>query len=277
VALYATIFDLFYPEKFSVFRMTTEQPEKLVGALVGGLRVLRYLSAAPSGVGVTRVARDLQFNSSTCYNFLKTLVYEGLVTFDEATKTYSIALGLVELAKGVLEQGSYVRLIHPHLRDIARVHGVTATLWQRTSNERVVLVDRADTDSSVRVHMSVGQRLPMYIAALGRCMAAHSGLDEDELRQRFDSLRWDDKPPFREYLAGVREAGENGYAIDAGKYVKGVSTVSAAVLDEFGKPAMAISAVGFSAQFSGDALKRLGVDLRDRAALITRARSGGRG
>ena len=55
--------------------MTTEQPEKLVGALVGGLRVLRYLSAAPSGVGVTRVARDLQLNSSTCYNFLKTLVY----------------------------------------------------------------------------------------------------------------------------------------------------------------------------------------------------------
>ncbi len=256
---------------------TTEQPEKLVGALVGGLRVLRYLSAAPSGVGVTRVARDLQLNSSTCYNFLKTLVYEGLVSFDEATKTYSIALGLVELAKGVLEQGSYVRLIHPHLRDIAGAHGVTATLWQRTSNERVVLVDRADTDSSVRVHMSVGQRLPMYIAALGRCMAAHSGLTEAELRQRFDNLRWDDKPPFEEYLASVREAGENGYAVDAGKYVKGVSTVSVAVLDEFGRPAMAISAVGFSAQFSGDALKRLGVDLRDRAVLITRALSGGRG
>ncbi|RZN09908.1 IclR family transcriptional regulator, partial [Bordetella pertussis] len=85
--------------------MAAEPPEKLVGALVGGLRVLRYLSAAPAGVGVTRVARDLQLNSSTCYNFLKTLVYEGLVTFDESTKTYSIALGLVELAKGVLEQG----------------------------------------------------------------------------------------------------------------------------------------------------------------------------
>ncbi|WKK19175.1 IclR family transcriptional regulator [Achromobacter insolitus] len=256
--------------------MTTEQPEKLVGALVGGLRVLRYLSAASSGVGVTRVARDLQLNSSTCYNFLKTLVYEGLVSFDEATKTYSIALGMVELAKGVLEQGSYVRLIHPHLRDIARGHGVTATLWQRTSNERVVLVDRADTDSSVRVHMSVGQRLPMYIAALGRCMAAHSGLDDKELRQRFDNLRWDDKPPFQDYLEGVREAREKGYAVDAGNYVKGVSTVSAAVLDEFGKPAMAVSAVGFSAQFSGDALERLGADLRDRAALITRALSGGR-
>lgn len=102
--------------------MATDQPEKLVGALVGGLRVLRYLSAAPSGVGVTRVARDLQLNSSTCYNFLKTLVHEGLVSFDDETKTYSIALGLVELAKGALEQGSYVRLIHPQLIEIARDH-----------------------------------------------------------------------------------------------------------------------------------------------------------
>jgi DNA-binding IclR family transcriptional regulator len=74
----------------------------------------------------------------------------------------------------------------------------------------------------------------------------------------------------------VREAREKGYAVDAGNYVKGVSTVSAAVLDEFGKAAMAISAVGFSAQVSGEALERLGVDLRDRAALISRALSGGR-
>ncbi|MCD0502292.1 IclR family transcriptional regulator [Bordetella petrii] len=258
--------------------MATEPPEKLVGALVGGLRVLRYLSALPppGGVGVTRVARDLQLNSSTCYNFLKTLVYEGLVTFDETTKTYAIGLGVVELAKGVLEQGSYVRLIHPHLEDIARIHRVTATLWQRTTNERVVLVDRADNDNSVRVHMSVGQRLPMYIAALGRCMAANSGLQPDQLRQRFDALRWDDKPPFDEYLAGVQEARNQGYATDPGRYVKGVSTASAAVLDAFGKPVMAISAVGFSAQFTGDTLKTLGEDLRDRATEITRALSGGR-
>lgn len=256
--------------------MTTESPpEKLVGALVGGLSVLRYLSAAPTGVGVTRIARDLQLNSSTCYNFLKTLVHERLVSFDETNKTYSIALGLVELAKGVLEQGAYVRLIHPHLEEIAARHRVTATLWHSSSNERVVLVDRAESDSSVRVHMSIGQRLPMYIAALGRCMAVHSGLEPAELEKRFDALRWDDKPPFAEYMAGVKEVEKCGYATDSGNYVKGVSTVSAAVLDSTGKAVMAISAVGFSAQLNRTALKSLGEDLRDRAAEVTRALSGG--
>jgi len=256
--------------------MATESSEKLVGALVGGLRVLRYLSVSATPVGVTRVARDLQLNSSTCYNLLKTLVHEGYVDFDEGTKTYTVALGLVELAKGVLEQASYVRLVHPMLEGIAQRHRVTATLWQRTRNERVVLVDRADNDSSIRVHMSVGQRLPMYIAALGRCMAASSGLSRSELKKRFEELRWDDKPSFDEYLAGVKEAEKNGYATDSGNYVKGVSTASAAVRDEFGQPVMAISAVGFSAQLTGRSLVALGEDLRDRAAEVTRALSGGR-
>lgn len=248
-------------------------PDKLVGALASGLAVLRYLSAAPSPVGVSRVARDLGLNQSTCFNLLKTLVHERLVTFDDATKTYGIGLGLVELAKGALEQASYTRLLRPHLEAVAARHRVTATLWQRSAGERVVLVDRADHDSTVRVHMSIGQRLPMYIAALGRCMAAHSGLAPAELRQRFASLRWDDAPSFDEYLDDLALVRRRGYAVDADHYVKGVTTVSAAVLDG-GTPVMAISAVGFSAQFTKAAVKALGEELHERAAEISRAVTG---
>jgi DNA-binding IclR family transcriptional regulator len=253
---------------------TAPVPDKLVGALSGGLRVLRYLASASTPVGVSRVARDLDLHSSTCFNLLKTLVHERLVTFDDATKTYAIGIGLVELAKAALEQTSYVRMLRPHLEQLASRHRVTATLWHRTSDERVVLVDRADNDSTIRVHMSIGQRLPMYIAALGRCMAAHSGLSPAELRARISKLRWDDGPSFEEYLSDVDDVRKRGYAIDAGHYVKGVTTVSSAVVDASGRPVMAISAVGFSAQFTKPAIKALAEDLRDRAAEVSRAMSG---
>lgn len=249
-------------------------PEKLVGALSSGLSILRYLAATSRPVGVSRVARDLGLNASTCFNLLKTLVHERLVTFDDSTKTYAIGIGLVELAKGALEQASYVRMLHPHLQEIAGRHAVTATLWQRTSGERVVLVDRADNASAVRVHMSIGQRLPMFIAALGRCMAAHAGLSPVELRKRFNELRWEDGPDFDEYLAEIEEVRRCGYAVDAGHYVKGVTTASAAILDAEQRPIMAISAVGFSAQLGKAATKALGEDLRDRATEISRSLSG---
>ncbi|MDO8767671.1 MAG: IclR family transcriptional regulator [Burkholderiaceae bacterium] len=253
---------------------TAQVPEKLVGALISGLSILRYLAASSSPIGVSRIAKDLNLNSSTCFNLLKTLVHERLVIFDDTTKTYTIGIGLVELAKGALEQASYVRMLHPHLEEIASRHSVTATLWQRASDERVVLVDRADNSSAIRVHMSIGQRLPMYIAALGRCMAAFSGLSPAELRRRVSELRWEDGPSFDEYLSDVKEVLKRGYAVDLGNYVKGVSTVSAAVLDSTNRPVMAISAVGFSAQLSAAAIKVLGEDLRDRAAEITLAMSG---
>lgn len=254
--------------------VTTPVPDKLVGALSSGLAILRYLSVATQPVGVSRIARDLQLNASTCFNLLKTLVHERLVIFDDATKTYAIGLGLVQLAKGALEQASYVRMLHPHLQEIAGRHNVTATLWQRTTDERVVLVDRADNPSTIRVHMSIGQRLPMYIAALGRCMAAYSGLSPADLRRRVSELRWEEGPSFDEYLADVEEVRRRGYAVDAGHYVRGVTTVSAPVLDAARQPVMAISAVGFTAQLGKSAIRALGEDLRARAQEITHALSG---
>jgi len=249
-------------------------PDKLVGALASGLAVVRYLSAAAMPVGVSRIARDLGLHSSTCFNLLKTLVHERLVSFDEATKTYRIGLGLVELAKGALETASYARMAHPHLEAIAATHRVTATLWHCASDERVVLVDRADNNATMRVHMNVGQRLPMYISALGRSIAAHSGLTKPEMRRHLDALRWDDPPSFDTYMRGVEEAAKKGYAIDVGSYVKGVTSVSSAVIDSTGTAVMAISGTGFSAQLGRSTIKALGEDLRNRAALVSRALSG---
>lgn len=253
----------------------TSPPEKLVGALSAGLKVLRYLASASGAHGVSRIAKDLNINPSTCFNLLKTLVHERLVTFDESTKTYNIGLGLVELAKGSLEKASYVRLMRPHLQELAERHNVTTTLWQRTRDERVVLVDLAESGSTMRIHMSIGQRLPMYVAALGRCFAAYSGLNAMELRRKLSELRWEDGPSFETYMQEVENVRQHGFAIDTGNYVKGVTTVSSPIIDAQKRPLMAVSAVGFSTQFSSNSLKALHEDLRERCREATSALSGG--
>lgn len=250
-------------------------PEKLVGALSSGLKVLRYLAKSPTPVGVTRIAKDLELNASTCFNLLKTLVHERLVTFEESTKTYSMGLGLVELAKGTLEKASYVRMMRPHLQELASRHNITTTLWQVSHDDRVVLVDLAESGSALRVHMSIGQRLPMYIAALGRCMAAHSGLTTMEIRRKVSELRWEDGPGFETYMSEVEQVRQHGYAVDHGNYVRGVITVSSPILDSQSRPLMAVSAVGFSTQFSQSSLQTLCEDLRERCREATLAVSGG--
>ncbi len=191
-----------------------KQPEKIVGALASGLKVLRYLSSRRVPTGVSRIAQETDLNLSTCFNILRTLVHEDLVTFDESSRAYAIGLGLAELARGALEQASYIRLIHPYLSAIVNEYAVTGTLWQRVG-ERVVLVDRVDHEATIRVHMSIGQRLPMYVGALGRSMAAYSNLSKTELRKHFTALRWENPPTFEDYWHDVERARYQQYAIDA--------------------------------------------------------------
>lgn len=250
-------------------------PEKLVGALTAGLKVLRYLAQASAPVGVSQVARELDINPSTCFNLLRTLVHENLVTFDIKKKTYSVGLGMLELTKGLTERDRLTSFIRPKLEELAAAHRVTATLWRRVSEDRVVLVERADSDSAIRVHMTIGQRLPIFVAALGRCMAAHSGLGRDELRRRFNGLRWEVPPDFETFFSEVNDARVKGYAIDRDNFVRGVTTISSPILDANGVAICAISAVGFTGQFTDASLNSLSQDLRQHTHDITSALVGG--
>jgi DNA-binding IclR family transcriptional regulator len=237
-------------------------PDKVVGALVNGLSILRYLQEAPSPVGVTRVARDLSLNPSTCFNLLRTLVYEGLVNFDTQNKTYTISLGVVAFAQGAMDRESHIRKLHPELERLAKQHSVAMHQWQRIDDERVLLVDSAEPeDSTVRLSMRIGQRLPVYAGAMGRCFAAFSEVPETELREQFSSVRLAQPMPTEQWLDELKQVRQKGYAVDSGHLTKGITTVSVPVFDANAQPFLAISAIVLDEQVSDSALATLASDM----------------
>lgn len=243
---------------------------KLVNALARGIAILRYLAAKEEPVGVVRIARDLRINASTCFNLLRTLAHERLVVFDPTTKKYVPGLGQLELARSVLKQGGYVRLVHPRLERIADKYSVSVMLWQLVSPSRALLVDLAELRTPIRVHISVGQRLPSLIGALGRCFAAHLGLPKERVRAMFKELRWQNPPTFKQYWSEVEEARRDGFAFDIGRYNTNFATVAAPILGPDGHAVMAISAINFLNDLDRAHLSRLASDLRavaDEASL----------
>lgn len=242
---------------------------KLVGALATGLQVLRYLSEHQRPAGVSQIARDLKLNGSTCFNILKTLVQEDLIVFLPEDKTYMVGPGLLALVKGAMEADVVRRAIRPHMEAMAAQHQVTATLFERVSENRMILIDRAENANFIRVHMNVGQRVPMLAGALGRCMAAFLDLPADEIKARFDDVRWQNPPSYETYLADVKQAKSNGYAVDRDNFVIGVTIISAPILNEKSKPALVISVVGFSAQIDKKTERTIAHDLRARAREIS--------
>ncbi|GLQ06789.1 IclR family transcriptional regulator [Sneathiella chinensis] len=247
-----------------------DQPAiKLVGALHSGISILRYLSTRNAPAGVTQVARDLSLNPSTCFNLLRTLAHEKLVTFNTETKTYQIGLGLVEIAQSALNSASLVRMIQPIIDDISARHQITVTLCQKMEDDRVMMIANAETASYIRIHMAIGQRLPLFIGALGRCFAAFSDLSKAELKKEYSKLRFETPLPFEDWLASLEDVRRNYFAIDKEHFNKGFTTVSAPIFNLDNRPGMAISAVTVTAQITDQKLQDIAVSIREAGKQIS--------
>lgn len=211
-----------------------EERRKIIKPVINAVKILRHLSATGGAERAIELARTLQINPSTCFNILRTLVFDGMLEFDESSKAYRIGPGMLALSRSLTgAQGS--ERVRPLIRELAERFGATATLWRRDGEDRLVLVEMEYSPGGVRVHMPIGQRLPLLLGSLGRASAPHLGRSKEEIRRGFRTLRWDQPHPFADYWAEVQRAAERGWALDDGQYSLGVTSVAAPVLDAGGK------------------------------------------
>src|SRR3546814_10535720 len=81
-------------------------------------------------------------------------------------------------------------------------------LWEIAS-ERAVLIEVADSPLATRIHLSVGQRIPARIGAMGRCIAARQHLGREDLRRNIEELRWQSPPALDDYARSVARSEEH--------------------------------------------------------------------
>ena len=230
---------------------------KMVGAVTQAVALLRALAASPKPLGASAAARAARINTSTAFNILRTLTAERVTSFDEASKTYSLGLGLFELAKGI--GGDLPAVLKAELNRLSESTGCLMVLWE-VAGDRVVLYDRVTPDRPIGLHM-VTQRMPIMLGAVGRAMAASMKLSEAEMKRRFGKLRWQAPITFREYLNDVRQAAERGFAVDVDRLYLGVTSVAAVITDQTGVPAYGLSAIEMSLLVNHDRIEAIGKEL----------------
>jgi hypothetical protein len=69
-----------------------DSPGKSVGAVVAAARVLRHRHMSERAVNASGIGRAARLHRGTAYNILRTLQAEGIVGYDEATRTYAVRL-----------------------------------------------------------------------------------------------------------------------------------------------------------------------------------------
>jgi DNA-binding IclR family transcriptional regulator len=241
-----------------------------VGAVSNAVAILRHLISHGAPMGVNAIARATGISPSSCFNILKTLTAERMIDFDPMLKTYSPGAGLYALAPQGSETSAFARC-SPQFERFAEKHATTVALWRTTPSQRLLLVGFADSGLATRIHMTIGQRLPLLAGANGRCIASALRMREPEIAEQFKRLRWDNPPSLKAYMRQVEETAKRGWALDDGDFLAGVTTLAVAVLDRDQRPTFLLGASWFRGQRPEPEIVRMASELQTLARQVTRS------
>src|SRR3954447_5129447 len=145
---------------------------KPVGAVVAAANVLRTLHASERPLNASEVARAAGLHRGTAYNILRTLQTEGLVSYDDATRTYSVSLHILELAYGVLRRSGLMDLARPLMNAVSDAHGVSVYLSKVLGPSSLLLLDWVGAELRTDLYVTVGRQYPGPAGGSGVVMAA---------------------------------------------------------------------------------------------------------
>lgn len=223
-------------------------------AIARAAAILRLLGKSDTPLGLQAIARELDLVPSTCLHVLRALVSEELVAFDANTKRYTLEVGVLTLARHWLRRNQFTDLAQPMLDRISREFDITLLGVHIIGLEHMVVVAASQASHNFQISAQIGSRFPALISATGRCIAAFGNFPLTDIEERFKTLRWDDAPSFDEWQQQVQQTRAQGFAVDAGNYIAGVTVVAAPVWKARDKLNYALVAIGL-----GSTLQRKGL------------------
>lgn len=220
----------------------------------GGVRVtdsvdrvavtLELLAAAPDGLSVTDVARELGVHKATASRLLATLARRNLVERDAASLRYRVGTALVSMAGSAVIRLPVISQARPELEQLTARTSETSNLAV-LDRFHVVYIDQVTPVETVVMASWVGRRSPAHASSSGKVLLAFGDDKQIEgvLARPLESLTpktVTDPARLRSVLEQTRD---RGYARSTGELEDGLVTIAAPVIVG-GKAVAAVSCSG---------------------------------
>jgi DNA-binding IclR family transcriptional regulator len=243
---------------------------RAVPAVSRAIGILRLLGRSPSPLGLKAIAESLDLVPSTCLHILRALIEEKLVKVNSYSKRYSLDVGMLPLARAVLQNSTFATLVQPELDRLSKSYGLTAIGLEMLALEHMVVVALSRVPVLVGLHVDIGSRFPALISASGRCVAAFGNHPWSDIEQRFRSLRWENAPEFDAWRKEVESVKRKGYSIDRGNYINGVAIIAVPVLDMNQHMSQGIVLIGLTEQINNSTAISIAEDMREAAETVAK-------
>jgi DNA-binding IclR family transcriptional regulator len=207
-----------------------------ITSLDKAIDLLEHLHDAGATRGITEIAGALGVPKSSAHRLLKTLVRRGLAE-QVAGGRYRTGPALIALGLGALEREPVVALARPVLEAEAAEIGETVFLTA-PRGFAIVVLDKAEGQGFLRAAPRVGQVVPIAATAVGRL-----GMAFDPARFPLDGHAPVAFTPHTQLdtfslRAAVERARRDGFAVNRGEWIDGLSVVAAPVLGDGEPPAL---------------------------------------
>jgi DNA-binding IclR family transcriptional regulator len=243
----------------------------IVPAVDQALQLLMYLSEnTETSLTLTEICDRIGIHKSKGYTLLNTLKQYDLIQKDERTKTYHLGLGIIHLARNVLDNMDINTYAAPYLAKLADESQSTAHLLTVT-RDMVYVTSIHEGSPDIGFTLRKGHQYPLTHGAHGRAIAAF--LSEEPCRKLLsgDSLRFYgegkafDAVRLKKDLEIIRK---KGYALDQGEIIQGITTISSPIFQKNGEIVGCVMLFGVFIDPNSD---DFGIKVRDTAIRISAA------
>ncbi len=218
------------------------------------LAILRAFRASDRELALGEIARRARLDKGTTRRLLRTLMAEGLVEQAGVGMTYTLGMGVLELAAGVSAGRDLRQYAQPILAELAAATETT-TFLAALHDWEALCIGRVDGGRAIQIRAwSVGGRLPLHCGAGPRVLFAH--LPDPErtrlLAGPLEAVTRATPTDPTQLRARLDEVRARGWELGIDDVVEGITSLAVPVIARDGSVAATISIAGLHTHMMAD-------------------------
>ena len=225
----------------------------LAPSVIKAFEILKALGDNNEGMGISALARKLGIGKSSVHGIMSAMEELGVVIRDQRTKRFRVGFTLLELVRKAFAGLELAEVAKKPMEVLVEQTEETAFLGV-LNRDHVTIVEAVDSPKEFKVTAPRGTRLSLRAGAVGKIFLANmerakameilheKGLKQYTLHSITDMKR---------YVQELDRVTQQGYAMDEGEYLMGVTAIAAAIrADDL--PLSALWLVAFSSSLTGE-------------------------
>jgi len=248
-------------------RQSKSAPVGVVGKV---LRVLEALDRSSTGLQLREIAEQTGVNKCTAYRFLAHLESEGYLFRDDGG-AYVVGPKLARLGAGVSYHATLRKISRPVLDSLLKATNETVNLGVMDGHD-VLYLDVLESPHTFRMVSQPGLHRPLNSTALGKAMLALMPAEQREEilpTLTFTLVTPRTIPNLPRLRRELTRTAQQGFAVDDQEADLGARCVAAAIMDESGKVAGAISVSGPITRISKEKVQIYALAVKKGARMIS--------